>query len=171
MRYLIAILQTAFFVSWYFYGQSGEVCLAVNIGSFLFGSDPGAGGVDFLKKFLKGDGLDAEATNAALLTGSRARTASGQRSARAGLTGSGLAEDIQGDADLLEADALRRFRQQNILRRLRAAGLLAQQPRQPGFLEAAIPVGAALLSPGVDTTAGGGGRAPGVGLTQFDPRE
>ncbi|MFQ5786918.1 MAG: hypothetical protein ACE5H1_02975, partial [Thermodesulfobacteriota bacterium] len=88
------------------------------IGKFLFGSDPGKKSRKALEQFgIEGGPIAKEFTSEsqALLNsllsqqGAQARQASGARLARAGLTGSGIAEDVLGNVDLNQAQATTNF--------------------------------------------------------------
>ena len=89
--------------------------MAFSLGDFLFGSDEGAKSRRNLEEFgISGGGelgrsLEGGIRTDALLAGSQARQASGQRLARAGLAGSGIAEDVQGNADLVQAEGVGLF--------------------------------------------------------------
>lgn len=114
------------------------------IGSFLFGDDPGGEARDVLQEFgISGGGelgrsLEGGVRTDALLAGSQARQASGQRLARAGLTGSGIAEDVLGNADLVQAEALRRARFGLISQRIRALLGVSQTPQQEGLVQSGV---------------------------------
>lgn len=115
-----------------------------NVGNFLFGSDEGKGARDLLKEFgLTGGGglgesLEGGIRTDALLAGSSARRATGQQLARAGLSGSGIAQDFLGNADLVQADALRKARFGLISSRIRALLGVSQTPQQGGLVQGAI---------------------------------
>lgn len=118
--------------------------MAFNIGDFLFGSDQGGKSRDALEDFgISGGGelgrsLEGGIRTDALLAGTSARQASGQRLARAGLSGSGIAEDVQGNADLVQADALRRARFGLISQRIRALVGVSQTPQQEGLIQSGV---------------------------------
>ena len=127
------------------------------IGDFLFGSDPGKKSRGALQDFGLGRGslskeLNEGLTAQALLSGARSRQSSGQSLSRSGLMGSGIARDIQDNADLLEADFLRKSRMDLIGARLRALGVVAGTPKQGGLVQSAL----GSLSLGVNL--GGGGK-------------
>jgi len=119
------------------------------VGEFLFGSNPGRKSGKALEQFgLTGGGevgnsLANDANEAVQLLGASQRQASSQRLARSGLTGSGIAEDRLGNIDLTQADALNQLRMAIIRQRLRALGIAAQQPREPGFVESVGQIAAA----------------------------
>lgn len=133
--------------------------MAFDIGDFLFGSDEGAKSQRALEKFgisgggELGESLEGGIRTDALLAGTSARQASGQRLARAGLTGSGIAQDVQENADLVQAEALRRARFGLISQRIRALMGVSQTPQQEG-----------LVSSGVKAFATGFGAAKGGGF-------
>lgn len=112
--------------------------MGFNLGNFLFGSDPGEKPRKALQEFGLtgggeiGDSLTEQANALAALLGARQRTASGQSLARAGLTGSGIAEDVLGNAALTEADFLQNARRQLLQQRLQALGIAAGAPRKKG---------------------------------------
>ena len=133
-----------------------------NIEDFLFGSDKGGASRDALERFgITGGGelgrsLEGSIRNDALLVGSSARQSSGQQLARSGLTGSGIAADVLGNADLAQADALRKARFGLINQRIRALLGIAQTPQQEGFIQSGIRAFSAASSSAATAAAGGG---------------
>ena len=131
------------------------------VGSFLFGSDPGKQSREALEAFgLTGElggedvlGLGSQQLTAqAGLQGALSRQATGQRSARSGLTGSGIEEGRFKNIQLTSQDALNRalinLRLQILMRRMGALSQVAGQPRQAGFVETAGPAAIAALAGG-----------------------
>ena len=118
--------------------------MAFSLGDFLFGNDEGAKSRRALEEFgITGGGelgrsLEGGIRNDALLVGSQARQASGQQLARAGLSGSGIAQDVLGNADLLQADVLRKARFGLISQRLSALSGVSQTPRQQGLIQSGV---------------------------------
>jgi len=120
------------------------------VGKFLFGSDPGRKPREALTQFgLTGElGGQSQAELLNALVGRQAggaRKAAGSRLARAGLTGSGIAEDVLQDVDLSIADFLRKIQLDLIQSKLQALGISAGQPRQKGFLESVAPTAAKFI--------------------------
>lgn len=106
----------------------------------LFGSDPGRKAGKGLSEFGMTGKLGGQSQEELLnsIIGSQpaeARMATGQRLARSGLTGSGIAEDTMGNVDLQTADSLRKARFGLLSQRLRAMGIASQMPRQQGLLQ------------------------------------
>jgi len=118
--------------------------MAFSLGDFLFGSDQGAKSRRSLEEFgISGGGelgrsLEGGIRTDALLAGSQARRASGQQLARSGLSGSGIAQDVLGNADLVQAEALRRARFGLISQRISALLGVSQTPQQEGLISSGV---------------------------------
>ena len=120
----------------------------------LFGStdDTARSAREELLQFGKGEGdlfgqLQGQGLSLAQLLGSTQRTASGQQLARAGLSGTGIAQDVLQDSSLNEAEMLRRFRLGLLQKQIGALGGAAggQQQRTPGLIEGLSPLVSAFL--------------------------
>ncbi len=79
-----------------------------------------------------------------------------QQLARSGLTGSGIAADVLGNADLAQADALRKARFGLINQRIRALLGIAETPQQEGFIQSGLRAFSAASSSAATAAAGGG---------------
>lgn len=117
------------------------------IGDFLFGktSDPGKKSRRAIEEFGFGEGklfegLSEESRLLSEFLGAQQRQSSAARSARSGFTGTGLGEDIQQDANLNQADLIRKLRFDLIRQRLGGLKGLAGLPitRSPGLVQSAV---------------------------------
>lgn len=131
------------------------------VGNFLFGStsDPGKKSRRGLEQFGLGEGeLFEEVSEQNQLLGqflgAQERQSAAARSARSGFTGTGLGEDIQNDANLRQADFIRKARFGLINSRIRALSGLAGLPvrRQEGLVQGAVKS----FSEGFGASLGGG---------------
>lgn len=120
------------------------------VGEFLFGSDPGAKPREALSKFgMTGEigGVDqTELLNSILGSEKESNTmAASQRLSRAGLIGSGKAENTFRGIQMDSAENLRKARMSLLDRQLRALGIAAGQPREKGLVESAAPIAMSFL--------------------------
>lgn len=105
------------------------------IGDFLFGStsDPGKKSRQAIEQFGLGEGdlfegLTEQNQLLGQFLGAQNRQSAAARSARSGFTGTGLGEDIQNDANLQQADFIRKMRFGLINQRLQGLSSLAGLP-------------------------------------------